>query len=151
MKKAESGPIISSAYMNTKMDGKTAIRFRADIDKATRTITISRQVWAYKPESAQGHHGNDGEWQMRTRPGQYGFKNRGVSLRGSGGALVRATGEEVAGMPRTTHDAVEAFRAMRQEWADRCTRQAQAKLEEAAEHRDQAAWLLRCSPPPTDN
>jgi hypothetical protein len=117
-----------------------AIRFRADIDKSTRTIVTSREVWTYKPESAQGYHGNDGEWQMRTRPGQYGFKNRGVSLRGSGGALVRATGEEVAGMPRNPDDAVEAFRATSQAWADRYTKQAQARLVEAAEYKDQATW-----------
>tara|TARA_R110000751_G_scaffold285587_1_gene389924 strand:- start:93 stop:458 length:366 start_codon:yes stop_codon:yes gene_type:complete len=115
------------------METGTAIRFDADVDEETRTITISRQVWKYKPTAARGQFGNDGDWQRRTRPGKSGFRGRNRER-------VRATGEELAGMPLTADDAEEAFRVTSSQRMDYYTAQATTSLAEAAEHRDRASW-----------
>ena len=114
--------------MEDKWIGKTAIRFYADADEATRTITISREIWTHKGKASRGRDGSYGEWQRRCV--KYVTK----------GEIRRATWEDLADMPCDPFAALAAFRAESRTWIDHYTKQAQARLEQAAEHRDQATW-----------
>ena len=111
-----------------------AIRYDAEVDDDTETLSAKRLVWKYKPADRRGRHGNNGDWQTRTK----------------WAGIVRASTEAIRDWADTPGKAVEALRVQRRAWADRQTARAEKMLAEAAQCRDEACRPQRSDVGPCD-